>query len=107
MGGHTPCATFMVHNENTAGLAIDTNKTSETFGGVGGLGSSSSLVHGIYDGTVMIKSSTINEFSFVVKIHNCGRLGWIQYTVMCVFPMWVAKDIVLFCAQLATSWGAS
>ena len=90
-------ATFTVHNENIAGLAVDTNETLEMFGGIGGLGSSSSLVHGIYDGTTMIESSTFNQFSFIIKISNCGRLGQIQYIVLYVSPMWVAKEIMLLC----------
>ena len=73
--GNAPCATFTVSDKNIACLTIQTNKSSKTFGGVGGLGSSSSMIHGVNDSTIIIESSTINEFSFVIQICNGSRHG--------------------------------
>ena len=95
--GNMPCATLIICNENVTSFSIDANETSETFSGIGVFGGSSSLVHGFNDGTVIIKSSTINEFSFNVKICNCCRLGWIQRIILCMFPMRVAEEIMLSC----------
>ena len=88
---------FAICDEDATCFTIDTNKTSETFSGIGSFGSRSSLIHGVNDGAIMIKGSTINEFSFITKICNCGGLGRIQCAVLCMFPMGVAKEIVLPC----------
>ena len=63
--GDTPCTTLTIRNEDITCLAIDTNKTSEAFGGIGGL-RSSGLIHGVNDSTIIIESSTINELSLVI-----------------------------------------
>ena len=84
--GDTPHATFMIHDENMTCFTIDANKMLEMFSGIGSCGSSS-LIHGVNDGTVMIKSGTINEFSFIINICNHGGLGQIQCVVLCMLPM--------------------
>ena len=95
--GNVPCATLTICNENVTGFSVDANEASETLGGIGSFGSGSSLIHGVNDGTIMIESSTINEFSFVIEICNCCGLGWIQYIILCMLPMWVTKKIMLLC----------
>ena len=77
--GDSPCTTFAVGDEDIACLTVQTNESSEPFGGVGGFGSSSSLIHGVNDGTVIAEGSTINKFSFVIQIRNCSRCGQVQY----------------------------
>ena len=95
--GDPPCATFTVSDENIACLTIQTNESTETFGGIGGFGSSSSLIHGVNDSTVIVEGSTINEFGFVIQIRNCSGVGRVQYIFLHMFPMWVAKKIMLAC----------
>ena len=74
LDGNMPCTTLMTCNENTTSFAVDTNETSKASVGIGSF-CSSSLIHGFNDGTVRVKSSTINEFSFVINVCNGPRLG--------------------------------